>query len=126
MASQTRNDTANLRKIAASARLLPSNRPGEVVAAVGAIGRLLPVGLTIADVIERGLMPTLSPQQRPTASAYIYSGSWKQRARMAQGCPHLTPWEHEFVLDIVQFSKLSQLQENRLQAIFRKSEGVRS
>ncbi len=109
------------RRIIAAARLLQSDKPGEVVAAVGAIGRLLH-NETLSDVIERGVGPAPLPRPAPASPTFVYRGDWKYRARMVQCCPHLTEWERGFVADIIHLSSLSDRQESRLKAIFRKSE----
>lgn len=54
-------DAGTTRKVIASARLLESDKPGEVVASVNAINRLLPEGQNVADVIALALADTQPP-----------------------------------------------------------------
>jgi len=48
-------DSATHRRIIASARLTQSNHAGERAAAIEAVTRLLPDGVSLADVLERGV-----------------------------------------------------------------------
>lgn len=120
-------DTARSRRVAAAARLLLSDKPGEVVGAVRAIGRMLPQGVTVPDLIERAVtldprpVPGLVPGARARPFAYQ---SWKQRTRMALTCPHLTDWEREFLGDVVRLSTLTAKQEGCLKRILSKIEGA--
>jgi hypothetical protein len=118
----TRLDPDTTRKVIASARLLSSDQPGEVAAALSAMGRLLPDGLSVTDLIERSLTPV--PSSPPPPAPYSYSAmGWKQRARMARLSPHLNDWERSFLTDLIAHSRLSERQESKLKAILIKSEG---
>jgi hypothetical protein len=48
-------DPATHRRIIASARLTQSNHAGERAAAIEAVARLLPEGVSLADVLEHGV-----------------------------------------------------------------------
>jgi hypothetical protein len=64
----TRLDPDTTRKVIASARLLSSDQPGEVAAALSAMGRLLPDGLSVTDLIERSLTPVPSSPPPPVTA----------------------------------------------------------
>ena len=115
------------RRVAASARLLLSNNPGEVAAAINAIGRLLPNGVTVSDLIEQSLT-SVADRATPATDrpSQVYRGSWQQRVRRARLSPHLNDWERGFLADILAQGSLSQRQESCLKAILVKSEGPRS
>lgn len=83
------------RRLAGAARLLLSDKPGEVAAAVSAMGRLLPIGVTVFDLIEAGLNITASDcgtgfssvEPSPSKPRDI-SRPWQWQARFALGaCP---------------------------------------
>ena len=125
MAVTLKSDTR--RRVAASARLLLSDKPGEVAAAINAIGRLLPMGMTVHDLIEQSLI-SVADRATPATDrpSQVYRGSWQQRVRMARLSPHLNDWERRFLADILAHGSLSQRQETCLKAILVKSEGSRS
>jgi hypothetical protein len=75
---------ADQRRIIAAARLLLSDKPGEVVAAVGAIGRLLPSGDSISSVIERGVSSALAPSPMPMRCPSGYPRPLNERANLKQ------------------------------------------
>ncbi|WP_293943222.1 hypothetical protein [Sphingomonas sp.] len=112
------------RRVAASARLLLSDKPGEVAAAIYAIGRLLPKGVTVSDLIERSLSgeADLAPPSS-TPSPVNLDPAWRRRARMARYSPHLDSREVAFLDDIICWKTLSARQESWLKAIFSKSQG---
>lgn len=117
-----RLDAATTRKVIASARLLGSDQPGEVAAALNAIGRLLPAGMGVPDLIERSLatsLPSPLSSEQPRCNAV----DWKRRARMARLSPHLNDWERGFLTDVIAKASLTQRQESKLRAILFKSEG---
>lgn len=110
------------RRIAASARLLTSSQPGEAAAALLAIGRMLPTGVTVPDLIERSLAAQTDPL--PTAPSPVnLDPAWRRRARIARYSPHLNEWEISFLDNIICERSLSVRQEAKLKAIFVKSEG---
>ncbi len=111
------------RRIIAAAKLLLSDKPGEVVAAVGAIGRMLPSGETLSSVIERGVTFQPEPRPAPVTAGYVYRGDWRQRAGMARSSPHINDYERGFLKDIMDRRNLSVRQESLLKAILRKSNG---
>ena len=115
------------RRVAASARLLLSDNPGEVVAAISAIGRLLPMGMTVHDLIEHSLI-SVADRATPATDrlSQVYRGSWQQRVRMARLSPHLNDWERGFLANVLAHGSLSLRQESCLKAILIKSEGPRS
>ena len=117
-----RLDAATTRKVIASARLLSSDQPGEVAAALNAIGRLLPAGMSVPDLIERTLASSPSPPLVPVKPRYN-AVDWKRRARMARLSPHLNDWERGFLTDVIAKASLTQRQESKLKAILFKSEG---
>jgi hypothetical protein len=110
------------RKVIASARLLESDKPGEVIAAVNAMGRLLPDGVGVADLFERSLA-TVPPSPQTYAQPRHDVSGWKSRARMARLSPYLNDWERGFLADVIAWSSLSARQEATLKAIIIKSEG---
>lgn len=124
----TQVDAGKSRRIAAAARLLLSDKPGEVAGAVQAIGRMLPEGVTVPDLIERALAPSPSPgpgHSIPRTSGHYYA-SWKQRARMALACPYLSQWERGFLSDVVNLTTLTAKQESCLTRLLAKLEGLAS
>lgn len=116
------------RRVAASARLLLSDKPGEVAAAINAIGRLLPKGMTVPDLIEQSLR---SDPHRPglvtnAPSPVNLDPAWRRRARMARYSPYLNEWEISFLDSMIGQRSPSVRQEAKLKTIFAKSEGPRS
>lgn len=68
------------RKIVAAARLLESDKPGERQAAAEAMARLSSgEGLTVADLIERGLAVTNQPRPDPVLSPSLLR-NWQRWA----------------------------------------------
>jgi hypothetical protein len=120
-----RMDAARSRRLSAAARLLLSDKPGEVAGAVSAIGRLLPDGLTVPDLIERAVSMPLAPPPSVAINPRHFSVvSWKQRTRMALTCPNLTEWERGFLSDMAQLSTLTARQESCLKRLLAKIEGT--
>lgn len=118
----------NRRRVSASARLLLSDKPGEVAAAINAIGRLLPKGMTVPDLIEQSLRsdPDHAAPVSTAPSPVNLDPAWRRRARMARYSPHLNDWEVAFLEDMISERYPSVRQEAKLKAIFAKSEGPRS
>lgn len=116
------------RRVAASARLLLSDTPGEVVAALNAIGRMLPNGITVPDLIEQSLSPVVvvAGPVSTAPSPVNLDPAWRRRARMARYSPHLNDWEVGFLNDMIGERYPSARQEAKLNAIFAKSERPRS
>lgn len=116
------------RRVTASARLLLSDKPGEVAAAINAIGRLLPKGITVPDLIEQSLRsePNRSTPLSTVPSPVNLDPAWRRRARMARYSPHLNNWEVSFLDSMIGERSPSVRQEAKLKAIFAKSEGPRS
>jgi hypothetical protein len=88
-------DPGKRAKLVGAARLLSSDKPGEVVAALGAIDRLLPEGVTIATIIEAATMdrpqPVIAPfwPPRPVSPGGILLKPWKLMARSCLEADHL-------------------------------------
>lgn len=118
-------DADKSRRIAAAARLLLSDKPGEVAGAVQAIGRMLPDGVTVPDLVERAITPSPAKSPIPTFSPAprSYAASWKHRARIALACPHLTKWERGFLRDVVNLSTLTAKQERCLARLLTELDG---
>ena len=116
------------RRVAASARLLLSDTPGEVVAALNAIGRMLPNGITVPDLIEQSLSPVVvvAGPVSTAPSPVNLDPAWRRRARMARYSPHLNDWEVGFLNDMIGERYPSARQEAKLNAIFANSERPRS
>lgn len=90
------------RKIIASARLLESDQAGDRQAAVEAICRLLPNGVTIADLLARALpvfVPSTSASHQPAPVSPLRR--WQRKARVVAAFPmHLNERELAFAKDI--------------------------
>lgn len=116
------------RRLAGAARLLLSDKPGEVVAALNAIGRMLPAGITVPDLIEQSLSPVVvaAAPVLTAPSPVNLDPAWRRRARFARYSPHINDWECGFLGDVIGWQSLSQRQEATLKAILVKSEGGRS
>lgn len=56
-------DASQRRRLLAAARLLESDKEGERIAALQALLRLLPPGVTLADLLESALSPVVEPWQ---------------------------------------------------------------
>ena len=112
--------TARLAKLI---RLLSSDRPGEVVAAAGAINRALQAaGLDIhrlAEVVERS--PLVPGQMPPTPDAGD-NGNWRAMRRFCAGHDALlSAREKEFIADIKRWrGRLTPKQRDWLTAIYRR------
>ena len=114
------------RRLASAARLLLSDKPGEVIAALDAISRMLPNGMTVPDLIEQSLSPVVAAPISTAPSPVNLDPAWRRRARMARYSPHLNAWEIGFLNDMIGERCPSARQEAKLKAIFAKSEGPRS
>lgn len=92
------------RKIIASARLLESDQAGDRQAAVEAVLRLLPSGITVADLLARALpvvafVPSLSANHRSDPVSPLRR--WQRKARVVAAFPmHLNERELAFVKDM--------------------------
>lgn len=92
------------RKLIASARLLESDQAGDRQAAVEAVLRLLPSGMTVAGLLDRALpvarvAPAPSVSLRPEPVSPLRR--WQRKARMAAAFPaHLNERELAFVEDM--------------------------
>ena len=113
--------TARLGKLI---RLLSSDRPGEVVAAAGAINRALrAAGLDIhrlADVVERS--PLVPGQTPPTPRDDSTAGDWRAMRRFCAGHDALlSAREKEFIADIKRWrGRLTPKQHDWLTAIYQR------
>jgi hypothetical protein len=113
---------AKSRRVAAAARFLLSDKPGEVVSAVHAIGRLLPEGVAVPELIEKAITAEPRPSPARDGPSPPFSASWKRRARFALACPYLTGWERGFLSDVVRLGSLTVKQENCLRRLLVKLE----
>lgn len=123
-------DPRDIRRAAASAGLLASDKAGERAAAAFALCRiLLKGGLDPASVISAGLeavtsMPrAITPSPMPSRYPSGPLRPLSERARMARYSPHINDYERGFLNDIMDRRNLSVRQESLLKAILRKSEG---
>lgn len=105
------------RRVAASARLLLSDKPSEVVAALRAMDRLLPEGVTVPDLIEQALS---APLRRDVVHPVAAQRPWQQRAQMALSSPHLNDWERGFLTNIGRKFELTPRQRAKLEMIAEK------
>lgn len=81
------------RKLIASARLLESDQSGERQAAVEAMLRLLPSGVTVADMLDRALAVASAVPLSPRR--------WQRKGRMVAAFPgHLNERELAFAQDM--------------------------
>ena len=92
------------RKLIASARLLESDLAGERQAAVDAMRRLLPSGVTVADMLEKALpvaLPALVQSASPRPEPVSPLRRWQRKARMIAMSPdHLNERELSFLKDM--------------------------
>lgn len=72
------------RRLLASARLLESDKEGERRSALEAVLRLLPEGVTVADLLETALSPVVVPF-RPIHAAAQHPGSFRD--------DNMRPWQ---------------------------------
>lgn len=121
MAVSLKADTR--RRVAASARLLLSDKPGEVAAAIHAIGRMLPNGMTVPDLIEQSMVTCAASTPPSSPWPVKLDPAWRRRARMARYSPHINDWERGFLDDVISWQSLSARQEATLKTMLVKSEG---
>lgn len=92
-------DPAVQRKLVAAARLLESDKDGEQRAALAAVMRLLPQGMSLADLIERAL--TQPPHDWSASWAKPSAPDWQTKARaILAHCQRLTAKELAFVTNM--------------------------
>lgn len=103
-------DPAAQRRLIAAARLLESDKPGERQAATEAMLRLLPDGMTVADLLDRALTPVVPisrrpedfrPRPSPTPGPFAFLRRWQHKAAMLLSFPEmLNERELEFAQDM--------------------------
>ncbi len=102
-------DPGTQRRLIAAARLLESDKPGERQAATEAMLRLLPQGMTVADLLERAISPVapirrvehFRPTRNQAPEPFTLLRRWQHKALMLLSFPEmLNDRELEFAQDM--------------------------
>lgn len=102
-------EPATQRRLIAAARLLESDKPGERQAAAEAMLRLLPEGVTMADLLERAILPVapirtaehFRSTRSQTPAPFSPLRRWQHKAAMLLSFPEmLNERELEFAQDM--------------------------
>lgn len=124
---------AEARKLTASLAMLASNHDGEVIAAVGAVGRILgKAGLGFSDLGVVQALPPSSPLRPPPAKPRSYETRvLREHQRHARGFAACgfkwNDWERDFLASIASWDgALSDKQRSRLDQLGVKVEAWRS
>jgi len=118
---------SDLRRLRSAAALLSSDRDGEALGAVRAVGRLLARhGLDVADVVAAGVVRRVEPPAPAPprgVPARASAPSHRLAARMCLAYPELIDaWERDFLDNIAVANRISDKQKARLQSIAAKVE----
>lgn len=126
------------RKLAGAFRLLDSPVEGEAIAALQAVKRLLPDGLTIGDLVERGRgdlakgFATLAPEKpqrglKATGPITPIRCAWwnRQGQECFRSSYQFSDWERSFLTSMMlQDEPPSKKQNDKLTSLLRKARGL--